>query len=192
MKNYELISEDERFSNGRMQAVSVLYRCNEDGEELNHTIIRSNPSVATIVISERGEIALIRQFRTTTGKWYWEIPAGCARDGEDILDTARREVEEETGLVVKDVMLVTKSSNLLDPSKSDEDYGVAVAKPKGVTSRHLDDQEAIDDSVVWMPMDEVYSRLHYQMAMGEPFLDGLEMSGHSMYALLAYRFLYKI
>ena len=192
MKNYKLISEDERFHTPRMQAVTVLYRCNEDGEELNHTIIRSNPSVATIVISERGEIALIRQFRTTTGKWYWEIPAGCARDGEDILDTARREVEEETGLVVKDVMLVTKSSNLLDPSKSDEDYGVAVAKPKGVTSRHLDDQEAIDDSVVWMPMDEVYSRLHYQMAMGEPFLDGLEMSGHSMYALLAYRFLYKI
>ena len=191
MKNYELISEDERFHNGRMQAVTVVYQ-SEDGEKLNHTIIRSNPSIATIVINERGEIALIRQFRTTTGKWYWEIPAGCARDGEDILDTARREVEEETGLVVKDVMLVTKSSNLLDPSKSDEDYGVAVAKPKGVTSRHLDDQEAIDDSVVWMPMDEVYSRLHYQMAMGEPFMGELEMSGHSMYALLAYRFLYKM
>ena len=191
MKNYKLISEDERFHTPRMQAVTVVYQ-SEDGEKLNHTIIRSNPSIATIVINERGEIPLIRQFRTTTGKWYWEIPAGCARDGENILDTARREVEEETGLVVKDVMLVTKSSNLLDPSKSDEDYGVAVAKPKGVTSRHLDDQEAIDDSVVWMPMDEVYSRLHYQMAMGEPFLDGLEMSGHSMYALLAYRFLYKI
>lgn len=188
MKKYQLVHKEERFHTKRMAVMKVCYKA-EDGEELNHTIIESNPSVAAIVLNENREVALIRQFRTTTGEWHWEIPAGVALDNEDILETANREVEEETGIVAKDVKMLTKCRNLLDPSKSNEDYGVAVAKLDTLTARHLDDQEAIDTSIVWMNIDEVYTRLRRQMATGEAFKDGMEMSGHSMYALLAYYFL---
>lgn len=188
MKSYRLTHEEERFHTPRLAAVKVTYQ-SDDGDTINHTIIRSQPSVAIIVLNENREIALIRQFRTTTGKWYWELPAGIANEGEDILTTAKREVEEETGLVVKDIELVTNCSNLLDPSKSDEDYGVAVAMLDTLAARHLDEQEVIDTSIVWMNIDEVYSRLRQQMASGNSFKDDLEMSGHSMYALLAYNFL---
>ena len=188
MKKYQLVHKEERFHTKRMAVMKVCYKA-EDGEELNHTIIESNPSVAAIVLNENREVALIRQFRTTTGEWHWEIPAGVALDNEDILETANREVEEETGIVAKDVKMLTKCRNLLDPSKSNEDYGVAVAKLDTLTASHLDDQEAIDTSIVWMNIDEVYTRLRRQMATGEAFKDGMEMSGHSMYALLAYYFL---
>lgn len=190
MKNYKLTKEEERFHTPRLAAVKVTYESDDPNDKpINHTIIRSRPSVATIVLNENREVALIRQFRTTTGKWYWELPAGIANEGESILTTAKREVEEETGLVVKDIQLVTNCSNLLDPSKSDEDYGVAVATLDNLTARHLDEQEVIDTSIIWMNIDEVYSRLRQQMASGDPFKDGLEMSGHSMYVLLAYSFL---
>lgn len=188
MKKFQLIHKEKRFHTKRMDIMHVIYKA-EDGEELNHTIIESNPSVAVIVLNENREVALIRQFRTTTGEWHWEIPAGVSLDNEDILKTAKREAEEETGIVAKDVKLLTKCRNLLDPSKSNEDYGVAVANLDSLTARHLDDQEAIDASVVWMHIDEVYTRLRRQMATGEAFKDGIEMSGHSMYALLAYYFL---
>lgn len=42
-------------------------------------------------------IVMIRQFRHATGGWLWEIPAGRREAGEPPLDTAHRELAEETG-----------------------------------------------------------------------------------------------
>lgn len=188
MKHYELIRQEERLTTPRMRVVSVHYE-GEDGSTIKHTIVRSNPSVCVIVMDEDANIALIKQFRSTTGRWYWELPAGVANDGENILETAKREVEEETGIVTSSIRLVTNCSNLLDPSKSDEDFGVAIATFEGKTARHLDDQEAIDGDITWMPIDEAIARIRTQMQHGD-FKDGMEMSGHSLYALLSFHFMF--
>lgn len=42
-------------------------------------------------------VVLIRQWRHATGGYMWEIPAGRRDKGEDPLDTAHRELREETG-----------------------------------------------------------------------------------------------
>ena len=158
MKNYSLVHEEECFHTPRLAAVKVAYTSG-DGEEIDHIIIRSRPSVAIIVFNENDEIALIRQFRTTTGKWYYELPAGLLKDGEYLLEAAEREVSEETGLMVKGLHSVSLGPNLLDPSKSDEDFGVAVGFVSGQTERHLDEQEVIEEEIIWMPRSEVFSRL---------------------------------
>ncbi|MBI4443931.1 MAG: NUDIX hydrolase [Acidobacteria bacterium] len=44
-----------------------------------------------------GRILLIRQFRLAAGRFLWELPAGCLDPGETALQTARRELIEETG-----------------------------------------------------------------------------------------------
>jgi ADP-ribose pyrophosphatase len=44
-----------------------------------------------------GNILLIRQFRLATGGFLWELPAGTLARGETALETARRELAEETG-----------------------------------------------------------------------------------------------
>lgn len=189
MEKYKLVSEEERFHTPRLAAVKVSYQSeNAEKKTINHTIIRSRPSVAVIILNDDNEVALIKQFRTTTGKWYWEIPAGLLEKGESLLEAARREVTEEAGLETKEVKQVSFGPNLLDPSKSDEDYGVAVAHLDGLTSRNLDEQEVIEKDIVWMPLEEVYERLKSQMKKGEPFKDDMYMSGHSVYALLAYKF----
>lgn len=168
MKNYSLIHEEEHFHTPRLAAVKVTYAA-DDGEQINHTIIRSRPSVAVIVFNENDEIALIRQFRTTTGKWYYELPAGLFEDGEYLLESAKREVSEETGLIVRGLHSISFGPNLLDPSKSDEDFGVAVGFVFGQTERHLDEQEVIKKEILWIPRSEVFSRLKHQMMNGTPF-----------------------
>jgi ADP-ribose pyrophosphatase len=45
-----------------------------------------------------GKVVLIRHQRHATRASHWEIPRGFARPGEDPLETARREVEEELGV----------------------------------------------------------------------------------------------
>ena len=52
---------------------------------------------AAIIVNQNAEVLLVKH---TYGKCNWEIPGGRAEEGESPVDTATREVREETGLVV--------------------------------------------------------------------------------------------
>lgn len=185
MKKLVKTNEERVFKTPRMEGVKVSYADDQGNHVLTHTIIKSNPSVA-IVVRKNGQIALIQQFRSTTGQNYIEIPAGVINDGESEEAAAIRETREETGLLVKDAYSLVKGPSLLDPSKSDENYGVAVAEVYGQKAQCLDEMEQIDSEILWMDEKEVFARVRAQMFKGEPFMDDLFMSGHSMYALMAY------
>lgn len=191
MKNWTLTNEERVFKTPRMEGVKATYIA-DDGESFTHTIIKSQPSVAIIVRREDGKIAFIKQMRSTTGKYYMEIPAGLKNVDEDsILEAAKREVREETGFLTKNVEILVNGPSLLDPSKSNEDFGVAIATAASKKSRCLDENEQIDEEIIWIGEDEVFERLRHQMTNGEPFFEGLYLSGHTIYALLAYQFLKK-
>ena len=49
------------------------------------------------------KIALVRQFRYPLNDYVYEFPAGLMEKGEDITDTAIREMYEETGLYLKPI-----------------------------------------------------------------------------------------
>jgi len=55
---------------------------------------------AVILAVDAGDIILIEQFRVPLGRYCLEMPAGLIGDeteGEDAIESARRELEEETG-----------------------------------------------------------------------------------------------
>lgn len=185
MKKLTNVHEERVFKNPRMEAVKVTYGDEMGNQVLTHTIIRSKPSVAIIVLKE-SKIALIRQFRSSTGKYYLEIPAGLVEEGETEVEAAIRETREETGFLVKDAYSLVKGPSLLDPSKSNENYGVAVAKVYGKKGQCLDTDEQIDSEIIWMNESEVFERVRAQLFNGEKFSEDLFMSGHSLYALMAY------
>ncbi len=56
-------------------------------------------SASCIVAVENNEIVMIRQFRPSVEETLIEIPAGRIEEGETPAEAARREFEEETGLI---------------------------------------------------------------------------------------------
>lgn len=57
-----------------------------------------NKAIGIVPIDDEGFIYLVGQYRYPLGEYSWEIPEGGGSLGEDALDTAKRELKEETGL----------------------------------------------------------------------------------------------
>lgn len=53
---------------------------------------------AVIILNEQGHVLLVKQ---SYGRLNWELPGGAAELGESIIETALREVREETGHTVE-------------------------------------------------------------------------------------------
>lgn len=63
----------------------------------HHLLDFEKEAVAVVVENAQKEILLVHAYRYPTDTIEWEIPAGSVETGETILETARREVWEESG-----------------------------------------------------------------------------------------------
>jgi ADP-ribose pyrophosphatase len=66
--------------------------------EHEREIVEHPGAVAIVAVDADGTVALVRQRREAARKHLVELPAGTLEPGETPLETARRELEEETGL----------------------------------------------------------------------------------------------
>lgn len=60
-----------------------------------------NKAIGVIVLDNADNTYLIGQYRFTLNQYSWEIPEGGGPAGEEPLETAKRELLEETGIVAK-------------------------------------------------------------------------------------------
>lgn len=70
-----------------------------DGSGGVREFIRHPGAVLVVPLFDDGRVLLERQFRYPHGRDFIELPAGKVDPGEGHLETARRELEEETGYV---------------------------------------------------------------------------------------------
>lgn len=69
------------------------------GQEGTYTVVRPRRlAVGVLPLEPDGSVHLVGQWRFPLGQYSWEMPEGGAEPGEDPLDCAKRELEEETGL----------------------------------------------------------------------------------------------
>jgi ADP-ribose pyrophosphatase len=72
-----------------------------DGAEAVREHIDHPGAVVMIAVLDNGKMLFERQYRYPLGQVFLELPAGKIERGEPILDTARRELREETGYKAK-------------------------------------------------------------------------------------------
>lgn len=101
-----------------------------------------NRAVAMIPIDEDGNTWLVGQDRFTLGEWSWEVPMGGAPLEEDMLEAAKRELKEETGLTAKrwtELLRVHTSNSITD------EFGMAwVAEDLTAGQPDFDDTEVLE------------------------------------------------
>ena len=66
-----------------------------------------------LIINERGEVLVIRRSQTDDRRpGQWDLPGGWVEAGEDVLAAAKREVQEEVDLMIKDPKIVFAFSEM--------------------------------------------------------------------------------
>ncbi len=70
-----------------------------NGETSKREIVKHPGAVAVLAITEENKMVLVRQYRKALERVLVEIPAGKLEKGEAPIETAKRELEEETGYV---------------------------------------------------------------------------------------------
>ncbi|MGD8556242.1 MAG: NUDIX hydrolase [Chromatiales bacterium] len=68
-----------------------------NGMRMEAVVIESNDWVNIVALTPAREVILVEQYRFGTGKVSLEVPAGVVDPGESPLETAKRELLEETG-----------------------------------------------------------------------------------------------
>jgi ADP-ribose pyrophosphatase len=85
-----------------------LFKVTEDkavdpktGFEIARSVVRHAGSAVMMAMDDKNRILLVRQYRLPAEDYLWELPAGKIDEGEKALQTAKRELAEETGYQAK-------------------------------------------------------------------------------------------
>jgi len=126
-----------------------------NGVTVDLETIRHPGAAAVVPIKNDGTVVLIRQFRHAAGGFIYEIPAGKLSPGEDPLNCAARELEEEVGYRASSFELL--SSIFTAPGFADE--VIHIYKATGLTKgrQQLDRDEVLE--IVEMPLKEAIARI---------------------------------
>jgi ADP-ribose pyrophosphatase len=68
-----------------------------NGHSGTREVVACADAVAVVALTDLYEVLMVKQYRHPAGQELWEIPAGKIEAGESPLQSAQRELEEETG-----------------------------------------------------------------------------------------------
>lgn len=142
-----------------------------NGNVAKREYVEHRGGASVLAVDDDGYAYLVRQFRYPYREILTEIPAGKLEKGEAPEETARRELEEETGLTGD---IVPYGLIYPTPGYTDERLYVFLAKNLTKRSEHLDEDEFLD--VVKMPVKELLNKVN----------NGEIKDGKTCYAVLKY------
>jgi ADP-ribose pyrophosphatase len=126
-----------------------------DGTQAYREYIRHPGAVAVVALFDDGTVLLERQFRYPNAREFIEIPAGKLEPGEPHLDTAQRELLEETGYVAAEWTRLCVIHTAI--GYTDEAIEIFLARKLTQKERKLDAGEFLE--VLRLPFDEAVAMI---------------------------------
>src|SRR6267154_5819393 len=140
------VLKSEMVFNGGHIRVRVDRVIEPAGHEATREIVVHPGAVCIVARPSDDEVLLIRQYRHSTGGELLEIPAGGLDPGEDPLDAARRELEEETGYLAANI--ISRGGFWTTPGFTTEYMWLYEATGLTRTQINPDEDEVIEVDVV--------------------------------------------
>ncbi|MBO6134042.1 MAG: NUDIX hydrolase [Lachnospiraceae bacterium] len=143
IENFELIKRAHIRTSSILEYCEDTYRL-PDGKTEVYDMMLHKGAAAVVPVADDGKILMVRQYRPSVGRATTEIPAG-KRDSEDepFLETAKRELREETGFESEDFEhLITVATAIAYCNEKIEIYVARNLKALG--EQKLDDDEFIE------------------------------------------------
>jgi ADP-ribose diphosphatase len=114
-------------------------------------VVVHGPAVAIVAVDRDDRVTLVRQTRVPAGGPLLELPAGGVEEGESPLETARRELREETGLHGGEWVEV--ATFFTTPGYSDERMHLFLAT--GVEQGEAEPEGSEEIELVRVPLAEI-------------------------------------
>lgn len=141
------------------------------GHTARREIVEHHGAVAIVAVDDADRVVLVHQYRHALGRRLWELPAGLLdAPGEHPLDTARRELAEETGLAADEWAVLVDIA--LSPGFTDEAVRVFSARGLRDVPRPDPEHEEADLEVQRIPVDEAVA-----MALRGEIVNATAVSG---------------
>jgi len=112
------------------------------GKEAKREVVLHPGAVTVLAVTEDDKVLLVRQYRKPCERVLLETPAGKLEPGEDPLECAKRELEEETGYTAREWKHV--NSFFTSPGFANELLHAYVATDLTQTAQNLDADEFLD------------------------------------------------
>ncbi|CAD5997047.1 ADP-ribose pyrophosphatase [Agreia sp. COWG] len=124
-----------------------------NGQKITREFVDHTGAVAILAIDDQERVLLIKQYRHPIRSREWEIPAGLLDvNGEDPLDSARRELAEEVDLEAATWNVL--SDYVTTPGGNNEAIRIYIARTLSDTPTFEREHEEADIEKRWVPLDE--------------------------------------
>lgn len=148
----KLIEEKIKFNGKRLKVIEKTYE-NSEGNLYKRECVEPGDSALIMPINEKNEAIFIKQLREVIGKVELEFPAGIVDKDEKPEDAAKRELEEETGIVANNIEhLITVYPSC---GYTNEKVHIFVAKDFSKGKVNLDEDEEILE-IEKIPLDKCF------------------------------------
>lgn len=115
---------------------------NKKGTEYDYFYVSLSSFVIIVAVDDQGKIALTRNYRYIVDTNQLETPAGIIEKDEDVALAAKRELEEETGLIAKNIKIL---GEFFTSNGSSDQKGYAILATDLTQSKpHLEEFEEIE------------------------------------------------
>ncbi|MFQ5610805.1 MAG: NUDIX hydrolase [Anaerolineae bacterium] len=136
----------------------------DDGRSYKYYYLASHShAVATVALTNEGNVVLTRQYRHPVGRIIYDLPAGRTDRGEEAIEAARRELREETGYEAGEMVHLGFYNQF--PGAVQAGTNLFLARDLTPGPQNLDDNEDIE--VIEIPFRAIVKRI----TEGE-FIDG--------------------